>query len=366
MTTNIVVTKTSNNSVCSQEKLSNSHTSDSLNELQVASANNVTIKTGTPSMVSSGYGSQAVSSNTLSSDDSMSLRSISVDDTPDTETGPKIGVEEVKKVTNSVKNGSSVTSNQSSNADLLSPPDISLTSISPGEETDATVTITPSSTNITPSQSSEMEWTQPAMMTASGVSFTNIQAPKSHQKILRDKKTNGSSQPAALNPNRASYPGPVSMTSSTMSSSSTSSSGERLNGTDDDTDSVQSPAAPDSHLDLPEWLVCGESVILRQSNYSGIIAFIGSTEFAPGLWIGVELDAPLGKNDGSVKGVRYFTCGAKRGVFVRPDKVTLDKRGRSVRNNNPKTSTENNMIMRKSISKGKLSQKTTKTCKKST
>ena len=63
----------------------------------------------------------------------------------------------------------------------------------------------------------------------------------------------------------------------------------------DDTDSVQSPAAPDSHLDLPEWLVCGESVILRQSNYSGIIAFIGSTEFAPGLWIGVELDAPLGE-----------------------------------------------------------------------
>ena len=49
--TNIVVTKTSCNSLCSQEKLSNSHTSDSLNELQVGS-NNSTIKTGTPSMVS--------------------------------------------------------------------------------------------------------------------------------------------------------------------------------------------------------------------------------------------------------------------------------------------------------------------------
>ena len=33
----------------------------------------------------SGYGSQAASSTTLSSEDSMSLRSISVDDTPDTE-----------------------------------------------------------------------------------------------------------------------------------------------------------------------------------------------------------------------------------------------------------------------------------------
>ena len=81
-----------------------------------------------------------------------------------------------------------------------------------------------------------LEWTTPSpMMTASGVSFTNIQAPRSHQKILREKKKNdGGGQPAALNPNRASYPGPPasSMTSSTMSSSSTSSSGERLNGTD--------------------------------------------------------------------------------------------------------------------------------------
>ena len=42
-------------------------------------------------------------------------------------------------------------------------------------------------------------------------------------------------------------------------------------------------------------MVVGESVVLRQSNYSGIIAFIGATEFASGLWIGLELDAPLGK-----------------------------------------------------------------------
>ena len=41
-----------------------------------------------------------------------------------------------------------------------------------------------------------------------------------------------------------------------------------------------------------------------------------------------------GKNDGSVKGVRYFTCSPKHGVFVRHDKVQLDKRGRALRSSN--------------------------------
>ena len=42
----------------------------------------------------------------------------------------------------------------------------------------------------------------------------------------------------------------------------------------------------------------------------------------------------LGKNDGSVKGVRYFSCAPKHGKFVRPDKVMLDKRGRAIRSSN--------------------------------
>ncbi|KAG0245698.1 CAP Gly-rich domain-containing protein [Mortierella sp. GBAus27b] len=53
----------------------------------------------------------------------------------------------------------------------------------------------------------------------------------------------------------------------------------------------------------------------------GAVRFIGTTEFQSGLWIGVQYDEPLGKNDGSVQGVRYFTCPANYGSFVRPDKV---------------------------------------------
>lgn len=40
------------------------------------------------------------------------------------------------------------------------------------------------------------------------------------------------------------------------------------------------------------------------------------TQFASGIWYGIELNRPLGKNNGTVQGVSYFNCPNNHGVFV--------------------------------------------------
>ena len=56
---------------------------------------------------------------------------------------------------------------------------------------------------------------------------------------------------------------------------------------------------------------------IEERRVEGLVKFFGLTTFAPGVWIGVQLDAAEGLNNGSIDGVYYFSCEPKYGVFVR-------------------------------------------------
>jgi len=288
------------------QKLPTSHTYESLAEIHP--------KTGTPSIVSSGYGSQAASSTNLSSEDSISIKSISVDETPDTENNflydPPKAVAQTQVL--------------SLDSSILSPPDVSINSISPGEDTDHTVTeTTPSSANITPSQSVEL-----------ADRVTSHECSAEEPVVLRKKNSRRNIRHASQ---RSSCPTSLLLQSegdtkcvvrscrrSVPEMNSQRDSLDKLNCLDEGFNNSDKSA-------LPDWIKIGESIQIRPSNNSGTIAYIGNTEFASGLWVGVELDTSQGKNDGSVKGVRYFNCPQKKGMFVRPKNLKLDKRGREMR-----------------------------------
>ncbi|CAJ1452211.1 unnamed protein product [Effrenium voratum] len=62
---------------------------------------------------------------------------------------------------------------------------------------------------------------------------------------------------------------------------------------------------------------------VQVAGYPATVQFLGETHFAPGPWVGVELEPAVGKNDGSVKEHRYFTCPPNHGLFVRQSVVKL-------------------------------------------
>ncbi|XP_032242238.2 restin homolog isoform X1 [Nematostella vectensis] len=68
---------------------------------------------------------------------------------------------------------------------------------------------------------------------------------------------------------------------------------------------------------LGDRVVC----VLNKRLRTGVLQFTGTTHFSPGEWCGIVLDDACGKNDGSVKGVRYFDCKQDHGIFVHAHKV---------------------------------------------
>ena len=76
------------------------------------------------------------------------------------------------------------------------------------------------------------------------------------------------------------------------------------------------PAAPSEQFKV------GDQVLV-DGQKQGTIGFLGTTQFARGVWAGIVMEGPEGKNDGTVAGIKYFDCEPFHGLFTRPQKLRL-------------------------------------------
>ena len=70
---------------------------------------------------------------------------------------------------------------------------------------------------------------------------------------------------------------------------------------------------------------CGNITVGMRCNTvkygTGAVRFIGPIAKDGPTRIGIELDQPVGLNDGSARGTQYFSCAPNHGVFLKPEKV---------------------------------------------
>ncbi|KAK2583279.1 hypothetical protein KPH14_009285 [Odynerus spinipes] len=353
--------------------LTSSRTLDSLAELQ-------STKINTPSMSSSGYGSQAVSTTNLTSEDSISIKSISVDETPDLEYRNLLDNKKPEKMdsslveetpeeytcdVNTAMENLNVTddareANARKNLEEMgayTDPDTESPVSSTKDDSDTNGNVSLNVDQKKDTQNPILAGRRKSEMVISQTSNSGDESPLEGSSVVhtklppgkvvrRRKASSGTGRPTSSQ-HRASFPMVRPQVSESKAAArleqtmqpnmpyenGDNSSSERI---DDDT-SDKSSAFGSRHdltrieTPLPDWVVVGESVLVRPYSYSGVIAYVGPTEFASGVWIGVELDAPTGKNDGAVNGHRYFTCRSKCGIFVKVDKLIQDRRGRALR-----------------------------------
>lgn len=65
----------------------------------------------------------------------------------------------------------------------------------------------------------------------------------------------------------------------------------------------------------------GRRVVVNGYECEGVLRFFGPHQTKPGFRCGVEMDTPVGKNNGKVNGHQYFICRKKHGVLCLPHKV---------------------------------------------
>ena len=68
-------------------------------------------------------------------------------------------------------------------------------------------------------------------------------------------------------------------------------------------DRANTPVRTPDSSEIPKDLSVGDKVSIGDAR-TGILRYLGETGFAKGVWCGVELQEPAGKNDGAVAGTR--------------------------------------------------------------
>jgi protein phosphatase len=63
--------------------------------------------------------------------------------------------------------------------------------------------------------------------------------------------------------------------------------------------------------------------VIAQGKLVGTVRYLGPTDVKEGIWVGIELDRALGKNDGTVGGRSYFSCKPGHGLFIQPQFVAV-------------------------------------------
>lgn len=68
----------------------------------------------------------------------------------------------------------------------------------------------------------------------------------------------------------------------------------------------------------------GDRCMLIDMKHRGVVKFVGLvSQLKNEVFVGIQLDEPLGKNNGNVKGAQYFLCEENYGLFVRPEKIEV-------------------------------------------
>ncbi|KAL7583848.1 tubulin-folding cofactor B [Lactuca sativa] len=88
--------------------------------------------------------------------------------------------------------------------------------------------------------------------------------------------------------------------------------------------SVQEKMGDNYMEDISANIKVGDRCEVDPGAKRGIVKFVGRADtLAPGFWVGIQYDEPLGKHNGIVKGTRFFDCPPLHGAMVRPDKVKV-------------------------------------------